>query len=566
MAYSGETIYAYDSYVYDAFTGDITRGSTLTAHQRFSFSGNGTGEHYPYQSKYIVVKFTNKYPKRRLWYFDETFAYAFIRSFENDATRDGENIANLGGRSVISSPASTFFNTGELKPARTFSTVYDAEDYGYDPGSAPFIGYFEKGAPPEAKAAYKINQYTGNRFGLFPTLLSEPKGYTSDPRDTGEPRKMLKFYDTFAITTSITKKDAVNKLKPTGQYEVFNSVTIDSHTGVNPPYMHVFYEEVKPFVSSASPMNGFIDEHLSNKFTWQMGYDPFLVEAKLQLNLSIFQWRVQNSATINTHYVYGTESEISFPPGTFPNGAIQWRVQVYTDDNVASDFTDWYTVSTIDEVHYAPTFLKPSGSAIDGGKIVDFTWVCNSPYGTPQKAFELQVTYDLGDTWQSISGIYTTNITGFSMSPRSLKSGRVGWRVRTFNSDWVSSPWSAVAYITNQMSPTLPQWISIESGKSMPICAWIAEEQMEYELEVLQDSKVIYSFRDFGTAKKHKISEYLEDGQYLFRIRVRNYVKLWSDWSNYNVTIATRKRLKITLSGESIDNGAFLTWETESTQ
>lgn len=334
---------------------------------------------------------------------------------------------------------------------------------------------------------------------------------------------------------------------------------------VGGPYKNYLLSYNTRFVNidNPSPSSGFVDENSPSKFSWSLQTNP---PGRAQKSAE-FQWRELGGPTIHSVGVDGSETYVTVSANTFPNGAIQWRVKVVSIDDTESDWTPWYTLTTIDEPPLKPTGLYPGSGTRDGTKPIQLSWIHNSPLSTPQSAYEVEVTYDGGATWHAVGGKVTTSETLHTVPADSLgpdTTGRVGWRVRTYNSDDAASPWSDAAYFIVLFAPDAPEWRSVESGKSRPLCEWVAPGQIAYQMQITQGESVVYDTGEtYGPATQHRVTEYLKNGTYIFRLRYKNQLNIWSDYADRSVSINARGRLKLSLNGEKIPNGAKLTFTVE---
>jgi len=315
--------------------------------------------------------------------------------------------------------------------------------------------------------------------------------------------------------------------------------------------------------ANPSPAAGFIDETINNIFSWELITSP---SSAIQAS-AVFQWRVANASAINTINISGSSQSITIPSGTFPNGNIQWRVRATGSNGIESDFTEWLSFATIDAIHHAPTNLYPHGSYKQNAtRTIQFSWITHSPQSTPQRAFEIQVSYDNGSNWISfgkvISPSNTFILSGGTLTPG--PSGIVTWRVRTYNSDDVASPWSSTASFLALTAPNAPQWISVTTGSSRPTAKWVSTAQIGWRLQVLRGTEIIYDTgMQYGTDTEHMIRDFLANGQYTFQIQIENELQLESAWATRQVNISARNRLNISLSGEAQEKNIMLSFEVE---
>lgn len=335
-----------------------------------------------------------------------------------------------------------------------------------------------------------------------------------------------------------------------------------SYSGVTSWYESVLSLDLaQTTIGNPSPISGYINEKNSSRFSWELEtYPPGMPQQS-----AVFQWREKNAGTINTISV-GTEKYIDVPAYTFPNGEIEWRVKA-TANNVESPFTPWHTISTIDAIPLAPTGLYPANSVINGTRAFTLYWIHNSPLSTEQSAYEVQVAPDginfTGFSGKVISGESRHNVNAKSIFPINT-NGKIAWRVRTYNSDDMASPWSESVYLTIVTGAMPPAWISVEVGKARPLCKWLSDEQVSYQLQVLNGETVFYDSGEMhGADKGHKLKDFLADGVYSFRLRIKNALRMWSEWVEYNAVINTETVFNIDLQGSATNNAINLQWTTE---
>lgn len=327
---------------------------------------------------------------------------------------------------------------------------------------------------------------------------------------------------------------------------------------------YIFFLDLRTAsITNANPTAGFINEKTANIFSWTLESNP---AGTAQLS-GTFQWRSRGASTINTINTFSAQS-VTIPANTFPNGEIEWRVSAANTAGVAAPFSEWFLLTTIDERPNKPTGLYPNSGSRDGTKVVQFSWLHNSPLSTPQSAFELQISYDGGYSWRALSSKVATAVTQFTAAANTIlptdTTGRVGWRVRTYNSDNVASDWSNTAFFIVHPAPQVPNWISVETGKSRPLCRWTSIGQVGYQLQVTSGEAIIFDSGEIhGTETEYRISEFLNNGVFTFRVRIKNIRGLFSEWANRSVSINAPHRLNITLQGEVIENGAQLTFDVE---
>ena len=321
----------------------------------------------------------------------------------------------------------------------------------------------------------------------------------------------------------------------------------------------VYYRDISTTrINAPQPSGGFVNEKEELQFSWEIVTVP---EGASQ-HTALFQWRALGSTTV-TSLRTGSNQYAVLPANTLPNGQFQWRVQATSTEGNTSEFTEWFTLTTIDQKHDKPTSLHPRANSYNGTKAIQLTWLCRSPLGADQKAFDIDISYD-GVSWQSLaikeqSSSSSFNVAGGTFIPTSR--GRVSWRVRTYNTDWVVSDWSDIATFIVLIAPSAPEWVSVEQNRSRPICKWTADPgQTAWRLQVLMGSNIVYDTGEqLGIDTSHKIQDYIAPGQYVFRVQVKTIINIWSEYALRNVTISARSRVRVQIDGESIANGALIT-------
>ena len=201
-----------------------------------------------------------------------------------------------------------------------------------------------------------------------------------------------------------------------------------------------------------------------------------------------------------------------------------------------------------------PVPKYPSGQYIDNTTIIPFTWDYVSSVGGEQKKFDFQYSTNGGASWTTVS--QTTNNTYYNMPANILPSGSVMWKVQTYNEYDEASGYSDINTFYSVGAPMAPSIFNISWGTAKPIISWSATQQEVYQVQVLQDSNVVY---DTGNqpynAYSHKVPVFLSDGSYIAKVRVQNEYGLWSSWAESLFTVTTIKPTKPIAIFQTIRNG-----------
>lgn len=311
------------------------------------------------------------------------------------------------------------------------------------------------------------------------------------------------------------------------------------------PYADVTYTDVTPTVANLTPTSGFVNEKVPNTFSWKFGYDTMGVCGVLTQAEAKVEWRVFGSTTVNTITVTGATQHVTTAANTFPNGEIEWRVTVRSDDSIWSAPSAWYKLNTVDT---APTVtaLTPTGETLNATTPIPFTWSYSNATGTPQQAFDLQVK--LGDVWLDIA-IRQTGSEGRFVAPAfSLPSGSLTWRIRAYNTDNVPGPWSNELQFTTFGVLNKPV-IGEITTTARPTIHWTGTEQQLWELKVQQGDIVAYEtgYMTGLNTSSYRLPVFLEDGSYTAKMRIRDVFGVWSGWAEKAFAVTTTKPTKPTI-------------------
>lgn len=318
-------------------------------------------------------------------------------------------------------------------------------------------------------------------------------------------------------------------------------------------------------IANASPQGGFQNDQEPITLSWQV--------AGANQRSATVQWRnTASPGTVNTIAVSNSTTSVTIPANTLPNGSFQWRVSAIDEYGDDTGYTEWYTISTIEQTPGRPTNLNPNDTVERGNLIISFTWRHNSPDGIAQRAYQIQFTYNNSaneSDFQTVVPKTETSSQIYNAPANSIvptdPTSKIGWRVRTWNSDDIASPWSDVAWFIVEVAPSPPVWVSVSSGSNRPLCRWTSSVQISFELQVLEaatrnikhESGVVFS-----QDPVYLPNQYFENGNYIFRVRVSNSRGVWSDWAELSVAISAVKKVWIELTGSSGKNYGQLNWTT----
>ena len=243
-----------------------------------------------------------------------------------------------------------------------------------------------------------------------------------------------------------------------------------------------------------------------------------------------FRWLAQNVANDSGIIIFGSR-ESSNPP-----------ILIVEYEDVPPD---------------PPTPMDPVGSYVGVGEVIRFSWQYNSSVGGEQHAFELQWSTDQVN-WHSVE--QTTNNTYYDMPAGTFSPGIVYWRIACMNEYEEWSDWSDIQGFFAVGVPDLPLIHDITTNTARPVISWSAFGQQFFRIQILADDVIVFDSGDVPSisARSHKVTAFLEDGQYTARVRIRNEFGLYSDWSERTFTIVTAKPSKPLLAAQSSAYGIEL--------
>lgn len=351
----------------------------------------------------------------------------------------------------------------------------------------------------------------------------------------------------------------------TNRYSSTPVSQIHTSRSANKPYLTISTEDVVPYASLLTPTKGvFVNRTKPAPVSWSFRYDKTDVIDTITQKFAKLKWRVKGTTAENViNNFASTQPNGSVPANTFPSkSAIEWAVQVVSDDNIASAWSSWAEVNTTDAIPTAPTRLLPNGEFFESGQAITLTWSHNVSTASPQYAFDLDFSRDNGGSWDALATHTVTSTQQYVVQAGAGPTGKLLWRVRTYNTDNVASPWAKPAQVIVVGAPEIPAITSIEAGKSRPVVVWNSLEQESAQLVFEQDGRTVYNSGDlFGGVSTHKVAQYLADGTYTVKVRVKNAYDIWSDWAAAAHSITTVKRFTVKLTGVQIKNGVQLTFE-----
>lgn len=321
------------------------------------------------------------------------------------------------------------------------------------------------------------------------------------------------------------------------------------------PYIVLSYEDATVYTKNCSPSQGYANEQEDITFSWQMGTEATTIDPITQTSAK-FRWRSDPDTAYTEIDISDATTSYTLPANTVTTDSFQWQVEA-TASNGATATSPWYAMTTVD---YLPTCTNasPIDAYVDGAAPITFKWDRAIDSGTEQTRYDLQYSTDSGATWVDLK---TENIAALqsTIAADVLPAGQMTWRVRSYNSDSAAGSWSTPTAIIVQSAPAAPS-ISGATNAARPTVSWQAVGQQSYQVQVLYGGAVICDTGEVGSAKKtHKVTDYLANGSYAVRVRIKNVYGFFSEWAEYGFTISVAALSAPTFTAAAVAGGALVT-------
>lgn len=320
----------------------------------------------------------------------------------------------------------------------------------------------------------------------------------------------------------------VKKLLTNGaRIELFASTIYTPNSDKGPFVRLELGDAIKPVFELLYPLkNSVISRSTPTTFQWTLGIEGEALEPVTIKNVT-FMWRYVGSEQLNSVNLQNT-TQYTVPAGTFETGSIEWRILV-TATSGASVGSGFLQVEVSEPTSTAMA-ISPKETIVDGASPIEFKWNHISSNGTAQTGFDLQVSRDLLQ-WTTIASEKTAQ-THTTIPERTLSSGDVYWRVRTYNLDDIAGDWSDPAHIIVLAAPETPSVALVSNDPKFSI-RWDQTEQQGYEISI-NDTVVA---KKYTPTSAYTYDKYLAPGTYDVFVRIQNKFGYWSGWGKCIATI-----------------------------
>lgn len=208
-----------------------------------------------------------------------------------------------------------------------------------------------------------------------------------------------------------------------------------------------------------------------------------------------------------------------------------------------------------------PTIRTPVGGELQNvAEPTRFTWVHNAPFD--QESFELRYRIRGTSTWTTVTE--ETSEQEYTLPPNTLETGEYEWQVRTISEYGFESPWSSIGVFNAAETTPTPTIIEPAEGSTIEISdlyiEWEADEQDEYEVEVLDGSGNVVWSGSGGTDTSIEVEGILENGEtYTVRVRVNVDGGIFSSWAESTFEVDYTEPANPTLTFVTDDDKSTIT-------
>lgn len=184
-----------------------------------------------------------------------------------------------------------------------------------------------------------------------------------------------------------------------------------------------------------------------------------------------------------------------------------------------------------------PTNLYPASVAINREKVSRFSWKHNDTDG--QSGFSLQWSTN-GTTWNTIAESTINQYVDISAFIFPL--GPIIWRVKTIDSGGLISSYSQQQTFTASVASNAATITSSASiSVSRPVFTWSQSEQIAFQIQLLNSlGAILWDSGEIASTNKAMTCgvDLVNSATYTLKIRTKNNVSLWTDYSIQNLVVS----------------------------
>lgn len=303
-------------------------------------------------------------------------------------------------------------------------------------------------------------------------------------------------------------------------------------------------------VGTCSYLGGYLEPTRDNQITF--GTTKLNIDEQYVVTGGTLYYKLESASTYSS--ITFTGNACTIPAGTLQSAQYYDAYADLTcDDGMSCSVTlsDLNTHDTIGTV----TAVSPVNTVVYGEG--DFNWTYSNDSGAAQYAYDIQTSYDNGETWTIIENHVVTANTYAHVT--GINAGSLLWRVRAYNQEDIASEWSNSLSIISNAAPEAPVIGNI-SGNGRITVSWSVQDQVAYEVKITANGETIYdSGVEYSTLRNHFVNQYLPNGDYEVGVRIFNAFGKASTYSIVSFSQVTGlNTLNASASADPGDQGVII--------
>lgn len=329
------------------------------------------------------------------------------------------------------------------------------------------------------------------------------------------------------------------------------------------PYFKLNVFPVEYETTEMYPSGGYVDPEQNLSLTWKYQYkygstfeDNIIGEKPKILSASVFL-RNKSTGEEKEYACLSPYNSVTIPSSDLKAGNYSWEV-IATADKEATVFCTPVSFTTLTEIPVAVP-VSPIEETVDGNASVEFKWQYLSGIGSAQTKIDIQTSTNL-TSWDNLVTQETQNQI-YTAQPGELPTGLIYWRIRAYDSAGNTGDWSDPVKIIVRAKVEKPV-ILLALNQSRPVIQWNSNGQISYHLEIYKNGSFVYGSGEVPKGEKaHQVTDYLENGSYVAKLRIRDGAMELSDWAYFDFTISVQTALTPSIQVASIPYGLQITPE-----
>ena len=301
---------------------------------------------------------------------------------------------------------------------------------------------------------------------------------------------------------------------------------------------------------TCSYLGGYLNNNVDNQITF--GTAKLNIDEQYVVTGGTLYYKLRSASTYSS--IAFTGNACTIPAGTLQSAQYYDAYANLTcDDGMSCSVTlnDLNTHDTIGTV----IAVSPVNTVVYGEG--DFSWTYSNDSGAAQYAYDIQTSYDSGETWTIVENHVVTPNTYTHVT--GINAGNLLWRVRAYNQEDIASDWSNSLSIISNAAPQPPVVGNI-SGNGRVTVSWSVQDQVAYEVKITADDETVYdSGIVYSTQRNHFVNQYLQNGSYEIGVRIFN---AFGKASEYNIVsfsqVTELNTLEASASADPGDQGVII--------